>query len=328
MRSRFIFPALLLFSAVCFIHAETGYTPAYTDAQLALPGKRGACFTLRQPGDKKGGTWKENLPKVANLKPYWNYSWGSEFIPEQKKFTASEFVPMTWGGRNAESLEARLKKDVLPAIKRRDVKRLLAFNEPDGKEQANMSPELALELWPQLEKLGIPLCSPSPVHPDRDWMTAFMKGVKDKQYRVDYIGVHSYGGTSAGAFKKKLQQVHQLYEGRPLMITEFAVADWNTKGDHKKNHHSPAKVLAFAKEVLPWMEQQDWIIGYAWFSFGMHQSQGYTSALIDDDGQLTALGKYYVSVTKDNPSGDQSIKPDDQAAHLAKALEAAKKHGK
>ena len=308
---------------LCTADAQQNYKPAFTEAQLKLPGKRGACLTLRESGDKKGGTWEENLPRVAKLKPYWNYSWGSTLVPAQKRFTRSEFVPMTWGGGSPDRLDQRLRKDVIPEIKRRRVKRLLAFNEPDGKDQANMSVELALRLWPQLEKLGIPLCSPSAVHPDRDWMKQFMEGVKKNDYRVDYIGVHSYGGTSAPAFKKKLQRTYEMYDKRPLLITEFACADWDTGGDHKKNRHKPEKVLAFMKDVLPWMEKQDWILGYTWFPFGMSSPQGYTSALFDSDGNLTALGKYYVSVTTARPSGDQSIKPDDAARHLARALKAA-----
>ncbi len=184
--------------------ATAGPHPKFTQEDLALPGKRGACFTLRDPAKSQKGTWDKNLPGLRKLKPYWNYSWGADYIPEQEKHINSECVPM--------------------------------------------------------------------------------------------------------------------------LITEFAVADWNTKGDFKKNRATPDRVLAFAKSVLPWMEEQDWILGYAWFSFGMQSPQGYTSALLDYDGNLTALGRYYAGVTTENPEGDQTIEPDDADALLAKALEAEKKH--
>ncbi len=64
------------------------------------------------------------------------------------------------------------------------------------------------------------------------------------------------------------------------------------------------------KEVLPWMEQQDWIAGYAWFPFSVDSPQGTSSALFDQNGKLTACGRYYTSVTPEHPYGDQSIKPD------------------
>ena len=303
--------------------AQAPYKPAFSDAELRLAGKKGGCFTLREPGHRQGGSYEENLPKLEKLKPAWNYSWGSAYISKQTRFINSEFVPMTWGGGSVERLEERLKRDVIPQIRRKKVKRLLAFNEPDGKEQANMTVEQALALWPTLEKLKIPLCSPSAVHPDREWMKAFMAGAEKKGYRVDYIGVHSYGGTSAKHFKDKLKRTYEMYGGRPLLVTEFCPADWNTKGDFTKNRMTTKNVMAFAKEVLPWMEEQDWIAGYAWFSFGMHEPQGYTSALIHADGSLTALGRYYASITPDNPKGDQSIEPDDPKEHLEAALKAA-----
>jgi hypothetical protein len=129
-------------------------------------------------------------------------------------------------------------------------------------------------------------------------------------YRVDYIGVHSYGGPNAADFKAKMKRIYEKYGKRPLLITEFAVADWKTGGDIKKNRHNPAAILAFMKEVLPWLEEQDWILGYAWFSFQPDSAPGAPSALFDNDGKLTACGRYYKSVTPQNPKGDQTITSD------------------
>ena len=323
---------MIRFSLLSFffltIATSAQYKPAFSDAELKLPGKKGACFTLREPDHRQGGTYEENLPKLEKLNPSWNYSWGTQYISKQTRFIDSEFIPMTWSGRSIERLEHALKEEVKPMVRRKKVKRLLGFNEPDGKEQANMSVEQALAAWPSLEKLKIPLCSPSAIHPDREWMKNFMAGAEEKGYRVDYIGVHSYGGTSAENFKAKLKRTYEMYGGRPLLITEFAPADWNTKGDFSKNRMTTAKVLAFAKEVLPWMEEQDWIAGYAWFSFGIDSPVGYTSSLFYADGSLTALGRYYASITSKNPKGDQSIKPDDPQKHLEAALKAAKERKK
>lgn len=288
----------------------------FTPAQLKLPGKKGACFTLREKGAKQGGTAAENLPKVKALNPSWNYSWGTARVPEQPGLI--EFVPMTWSGQNKDKLREKLKADVLPQIKSGKAKRLLGFNEPDKEDQANMPYMQAIELWPELEKLGIPLCSPACANPEgiKDasaqgvpgtWMRDFMKEADKRGYRVDYIGVHWYGGANPKEFKAKMQRIHELYGKRPLLITEFAPADWNTGGDIKKNRHKPEAVLAFMKEVLPWMEEQDWIAGYAWFSFEIDSPQGTSSALFDKSGNLTPLGKFYASVTPKNPKGDQSI---------------------
>lgn len=38
---------------------------------------------------------------------------------------------------------------------------MLGFNEPDLSEEANMTVEQALSLWPQFEPIGLPLVDPS-----------------------------------------------------------------------------------------------------------------------------------------------------------------------
>jgi hypothetical protein len=317
------FPAVFLFAmAVGFglgdISAETG-TKTFTAAQLKLPGKKGACFTLRERGEKNGGTVVENMPKVKALNPSWNYSWGMERVREHPALI--EFVPMVWGASSKEALEKRLKVDVVSAIKNGNVKRFLGFNEPDKEDQSNMPYTKALELWPTLEKLGVPLCSPACANPEGvsdesaqgvpgTWMRDFMKEADKRGYRVDYIGVHWYGGTDAAGFKAKMKKIYEKYGRRPLLITEFAPADWKTGGDIKKHKHKPESVLKFMKDVLPWMEEQDWISGYSWFSFHIESPQGTSSALFDKMGNLTACGQFYRSVTPQNPKGDQSIRID------------------
>ena len=62
------------------------------------------------------------------------------------------------------------------------------------------------------------------------------------------------------------------------------------------------------KETLPWIEAQNWIAGYAWFSFETHQPEGTSSALFDKQGKLTACGRYYASVTTEKPSGDRNVR--------------------
>ena len=295
----------------------------FTLEQLKLPGKKGIGFCLRDPKSAKakkvGGGWDKNIPLIKKLDLSWNYSWGANHIKLQPKDI--EFVPMIWGARKKDTLKISLQKTVIPNIKAGKTKRLLCLNEPDKKEQANMPYMSAIELWPEFEKLGIPLCSPACANPEGinddsvqgvqgSWMRDFIKEADKRGNRIDYIGVHWYGGGSFKHFKEKMKRIYEKYGKRPLLITEFSPADWKTGGDIKKNKHKPEKVLKFMKEVLPWMEKQEWIAGYAWFSFNIDSPQGTSSALFDNDGNLTACGRYYKSVTPENPMGDQSIKPD------------------
>lgn len=328
----------LMVAGVLNAVSAAGYAAdkVFTQQELKLPGKRGACFTLRDPAASSKGTWDKNLPKLEKLQPYWNYSWGADWVSKQTNFISSEFVPMIWGKpKSADALRSTLGEKVVPHIKGGRVKRVLGFNEPDKEDQSDMPYMQAIELWPEFMKLGVPLCSPACANPEGvndpsaqgvpgTWMRDFMKEADKRGYRVDYVGVHWYGGSSPKEFKDKLLRIYEKYGKRPLLITEFAPANWKTNGDMTKNKHTTAKVLAFAKEVLPWMEKQDWIAGYAWFSFGIDRPQGYTSALFFEDGSLTALGRYYASVTTENPGGDQSIQPDAADAFLARAEAASK----
>ncbi len=305
-----------------YVRAQVKETPEppvqqFTEEQLRLPGKKGACFTLRPAGHRKGGSFEQNIPRITALDVSWNYSWGPTCVEQQP--SGIEFVPMIWSARSKEKLKDAFRNVVIPDIESGKVKRLLGFNEPDKENQANMPYEKAIELWPEFEKLGIPLCSPACANPRvdnndtqggrRTWMPDFMEEAEDRGYRIDYIGVHWYGGCSPEGFKEKMKRVYKKYGQRPLLITEFSPADWKVSSP-ADNKNSPANVLAFMKEVLPWMEKRDWIAGYAWFSFRIDSAQGTSSALFDNDGKLTACGRYYKSVTPKNPRGDRSIKPD------------------
>jgi len=286
----------------------------FTDEQLKFPGKKGICLTMRKAGES--GSAEGNLPRLKKVNPYWSYSWGWDQVSNQPSNV--EFVPMAWGAWSVDGLRKGLQKSVFPHIKSGKVKRFFGFNEPDKREQANMSYQNALKYWPQLESLNVPLCSPACANPEGindnsvqgvrgTWMKDFMKEADRRGYRVDYTGVHWYGGTHVHHFKDKMKRIYEKYGRRPLLVTEFSPADWEAR-KLSQNRHKTEYVLAFMKEVLPWLERQDWIAGYAWFSFEHNQAVGHTSSLYDKNGKLTACGRYYRSVTTENPDGDQSIK--------------------
>ena len=65
----------------------------------------------------------------------------------------------------------------------------------------------------------------------------------------------------------------------------------------------PQQVLAFMKEALPWLEEQEWIVGYAWFPFPITSSHGTSSALFDLNGNLTACGEFYANFTAEPCKG-------------------------
>ncbi len=233
---------------------------------------------------KKNPQWREQLTK---LNAQWFYTWGAN-LPEEVP-TGIEYVPMIWKyyGKGTDETLATLQQQAQSNA----VGTLLGFNEPDQHDQSNMTVEEALSYWPKLMETGLPLVSPGCVHPDREWMKEFMAQAKAKKYRVDYVAVHSYGGPNPQSLLSRLKSVSQMYE-RPLWITEFAVGDWNAK-TVAANKHRPSQVAAFMKETLPMLEEADFVSRYAWFNSTPENSHLGTSALTDENGDLTIVGKIY-----------------------------------
>jgi Glycosyl hydrolase catalytic core len=294
----------------------TGCT-SYADGLMSSPlaGKRGIAFTMRESGEE--GSYVENLPKLRALEPYWFYSWASS-VPDQVRLEADgiEFVPMIWGAWSSNGLASTL--DQIANDTR--VQRVLGFNEPDQTKQSNMNASVALRYWEQIESAlpHVPLISPACAAPDGEWMQDFMSGLQQTRQRrasdggdcpprvdTEHVAVHWYGPANVETFQEKIRLFHDLYN-KSLMITEFAVADWDATSV-QDNQYSRYDVLEFMKAVVPWLESQSWIAAYAWFPFNVTDPVGTSSALFDRNGNLTRLGMYYKSVVNDNQAGNQSI---------------------
>lgn len=218
----------------------------------------------------------------------WIYNWNIE--PPEILPTGIEFIPMIYNGRSVTA-QALARAKAHPPAKRPG--ELLGFNEPDAKSQGNTSVEQALDAWPKLEKTGLRLGSPGCVHPDNEWMIAFMKGVEERGLRVDFVCMHSYGGPGVDSLLKKIHKVHEMFK-RPVWITEFAVADWEAKTP-AENRHKPEKVADFVTKLLPQLEAMDIVERYAWFHGGVSGNALATSKLFNPDGSLTVVGKAYRS---------------------------------
>ena len=168
---------------------------------------------------------------------------------------------------------------------------LLGFNEPDGKEQANLSVEAALAAWPALMETGRRLGSPSAVHADKAWMTQFMAEADRRKYRVDFITVHWYAEPKVSSLMAYLDKIYRIYQ-KPLWVTEFAAADWAATSP-KNIRYTPEEVSRFMRELLPALERTPYIERFSWFSFRDDDKHGACSALFDAKGKLTELGRIY-----------------------------------
>ena len=254
--------------------AATSWLPAITTGKDS--NKKGLCSALRNPA---------RLKTLQDLQVDWVYTWAGK---RPDKLPASiDFFPMIWGyWGKPEKI-----KQTANRAKKAGIDTMLGFNEPDGKKQANLSVEKALKAWPHLVETELRLGSPACKQPDNDWMKKFMSETKRKDLRVDFVCVHSYGGTDAKAFLKRMDRIHKLYR-KPIWITEFAVGDWQAK-NVQQNRHKPDQVLKFMEKVLPGLQKRDYIEKFAWFPPSpSHKNLG-TSALYKNNGQLTKLGEFY-----------------------------------
>lgn len=219
----------------------------------------------------------------------WYYNWTP--VPDrQASPIRAEFVPMIWSGRDAT-------KKNLVRLKKSGFHTLLGFNEPDGKEQANMTVGEALDLWPRLMETGMHLGSPAPATDFPDgWLDRFMEGARKRHYRVDFICLHWYGDITAPDAVERLKDFLEARWHRyhlPIWLTEFSgsTGSWLKPVDPPV---TPEKNAAFIRRVIPMLESLPFLERYAWFELKWIEKPWATVALVNPgSGQWTAAGQAY-----------------------------------
>ncbi|SEQ93790.1 RNA polymerase sigma factor, sigma-70 family [Lentzea xinjiangensis] len=212
---------------------------------------------------KKGvSTWNfDGVGKaLTDVRAGWYYNWAVH--PDGVVTPPNvEFVPMIWG--------AKFTDDATLARAKANGKVLLGFNEPDFPDQANMSPEQALDLWPKLSATGLRLGSPAVAHSgDKPggWLDRFMTGAAQRGLRVDFIAVHWYGSdfsaAAVGHLKNYLDAVHKRY-GKPVWLTEYSLIDFS---GGSPRYPSQAELAAFARGSGAMLESLPYLERYAWFA--------------------------------------------------------------
>jgi hypothetical protein len=113
-----------------------------------------------------------------------------------------------------------------------------------------------------LAGLGAKLCAPSVsngvktdsgVPMGLPWLTEFLAQCKD--CKIDCINIHWYDSASnVQYFKDHLTQAQSVGGGLPVYVSEFGATG-----------ASDSQVSTFLQAVMPWMDSQSWIAGYAYF---------------------------------------------------------------
>jgi hypothetical protein len=143
-----------------------------------------------------------------NMNHLWHYDWGAEAGDDLD----SEYVPMRhdryWPGF-----------DIINA--KQNTTHLLGLNEPDRPDQANMSVDDAIAMWPDLMKSGLRLGAPAVADANVQWIYDFITKADALGYRVDFIPVHFYrANTSYWDLHELLRNLSERTH-RPIWLTEF-----------------------------------------------------------------------------------------------------------
>ncbi|WP_394619429.1 sigma-70 family RNA polymerase sigma factor [Lentzea sp. JNUCC 0626] len=237
---------------------------------------------------KKGvSTWKfDGVGKaLTDVRAGWYYNWAA--TPDGIATPPNvEFVPMIWG--------TKFTDDATLAKAKASGKVLLGFNEPDFPEQADMTPEQALDLWPKLQATGLRLGSPAVAHSGDKaggWLDRFMTGAAQRGLRVDFIAVHWYGAdfsdAAVGHLKNYLAAVHARY-GKPIWLTEYSLIDFS--GGAARFPTQP-QLAAFAKNSSAMMEGLPYVERYAWFALPDENKPG--TGLYKAGGTPNQAGEAY-----------------------------------
>lgn len=240
----------------------------------------------------------------------WVYNWGmTEEIAQKAQAEGIEYVPMIWGSWDVnDSKITELKEGKETGL----YKNLLTFNEPDLTDQANMTVEQALELWPKLEETGLRLGSPAGAAAEDAWVEEFMQKAKEKGYRVDFLTVHIYQDfthpESVGQLKAALERLYAKYQ-IPIWITEIGNVDVSTQwwGYQLYEPMSHTNAVKYITEVCEMLESLDYVERYAWFVDHSSNISGteYTRLFDVSTNELTPEGEAYKAVGRSDSEPEQ-----------------------
>ena len=280
-----IFAALVLLFAAC----QPPETPSPSDEMNvvdAMPksAKRGVAFSFTQVTD---------LPLMS---PYisWDYNWGNTPSNDAALWFDSnemDYCPMCWNGNyNADAIRAFVAAHP-------NTKYLLAFNEPNLTDQANMTPSKAAELWPPVvalaKELNLKLVSPAmnygtlagysdPIK----WLDEFFAQPNVDINDIYAISIHCYM-SSASAIQGYIEKFEKY--NKPIWMTEFCA--WDPVPG------SVTTQMDYMCAVLNYLEANPKVERYAWFiprSGNKVDSPPYMQLLTHDyPADLTDLGKMY-----------------------------------
>ncbi|GGO04178.1 sigma-70 family RNA polymerase sigma factor [Micromonospora parathelypteridis] len=263
-------------------------SPSSAPSRSARPSSRAPVAPAVSSARKGVGVWNfaGASQALASSKAGWYYTWGTQH-PGISTPQGVAFVPMIRSAENVTAAELARARAAGPY--------LLTFNEPDLAEQANMTVEQALDLWPQLMATGSKLGSPAVAWggPEpQGWLDRFMTGAQARGHRVDFITLHWFGAdfattTAVDQLRQYLQAVYQRYK-KPIWLTEFALIRFDGGGPQFPRQEQQAAFLTAATAMLG---QLSYVQRYAWF--GLPATDKDRSGLFTDGTEATLVGRAF-----------------------------------
>jgi hypothetical protein len=237
----------------------------------------------------KRGLGTTNIRALASMFPglSWYYNWNPTPLMNDQRLVP--FVAMK-------------AQHLWPSFDMLDVSsdaHALLYNEPNHKEQANLTPQAAAAQWAAAEDFlahhpKVRLGSPCPANDGHrhmlggdpwKWMDEYIRllppGAWDK---IAFVTIHPYG--NFGQLKSMVEMTWKKYK-KPIWITEFAAVG------------GLAAQTQLMREALPYLDSNPHVERYAWFPAGgfawMSGGETNPNILTTVEGDLTPLGRMYMA---------------------------------
>ncbi|OTB03912.1 glycoside hydrolase family 128 protein [Hypoxylon sp. CI-4A] len=258
--------------------------------------KRGLVFVPNSDSPEDNKVWVQSGSDLT-----WYYNYGFTPSPAfgdiaQDQF---EFIPMLWGAIDDTSFLDSVQDQINAG---RDIKHVLAFNEPDSQYNggSNIDPSTAADVWvkniePLAQKgvkLGLPACTGG--WEGIPWLQQFLGNCsllvstdnEEKNCTYDFVPIHWYGN----------------FEGLASHMGSYAAAfpnitQWITEYNFDNQDLETTK--SFYTTSAEYFDRMDSVERYSYFgSFRSSDSNvGPDATMLNNDGQLTDIGAWYLGVS-------------------------------
>jgi len=236
---KILFPIISIFLALCLSSCPSEAEKTKTENPPAASNfKRGVGynFTTLRPGQDNDTTYTEQDMDLLMSGAHgisWFYTWGlspNPAVMNAAKERALDFIPMAWN----DDYDVQTVRDVVAANP--NIKYIMAFNEPNFEDQANMTPKQAADAWTKLKgianELGLKIISPAmnfgPHIQPEEWLDEFRQHIGEADWdEIHAINVHIYPFWPSAV--KGILNMYRKYN-KPIWLTEFCgwedLQDW------------------------------------------------------------------------------------------------------